>query len=84
MGLKVEELPADYPDATQFKFEKLLADEDKFDIVFCDGPVLREHQRSEWREPKEATRLTLVQLAMGLSHVKEGGTMVILLHMGEM
>jgi 23S rRNA U2552 (ribose-2'-O)-methylase RlmE/FtsJ len=59
MGLKVEELPADYPDASQFKFEKLLADEDKFDIVFCDGQVLREHQRSEWREPKEAARLIL-------------------------
>lgn len=51
-----------------------------FDLVLCDGQVLRTHVRPAHREKREARRLTVAQLAIGLRHVKVGGSMVVLLH----
>ena len=63
-----------------FFTQKRFAPHEKFDLVFCDGQVLRTQLRAQWRERREARRLTLTQLALGLEHIREGGTMVILLH----
>ncbi|KMU83915.1 hypothetical protein CIHG_01699 [Coccidioides immitis H538.4] len=51
-----------------------------FDLVICDGQVLRTHDRAAYREEREARRLTLTQLALGVEHVRHGGTIVALLH----
>ena len=75
----VERIPEDHPDAgnflpRQFKTPQL------FDLVLCDGQVLRTHARAPYRENREARRLTTAQLALGLQHLEPGGTMVMLLH----
>ncbi|KAF1968741.1 hypothetical protein BU23DRAFT_377238, partial [Bimuria novae-zelandiae CBS 107.79] len=53
-----------------------------FDLVMCDGQVFRPnvHQRAAYREKREARRLTVTQLALGLEHLNPGGTFIILLH----
>ncbi|RKK95395.1 hypothetical protein BFJ71_g8418 [Fusarium oxysporum] len=80
MGVTKDDVPLNFPGPYDFLFEKVLGDNEKFDLVFCDGHVLRTHPRAEWREPREATRLTLTQTALGLEHLNNCGTMVILMH----
>ncbi|KAF5677538.1 methyltransferase family [Fusarium heterosporum] len=80
MGLTKDDIPTNFPGPYDFLFANVFDSSEKFDLVFCDGQVLRTHQRAEWREPREAGRLTLTQLALGLEHLNSGGTMVILLH----
>lgn len=75
----IADIPAEHPEARnlvpqQFEPGQL------FDIVLCDGQVLRTHVRAPYREKREARRLSITQLAIGLERVKVGGTMVILLH----
>ncbi|KAK0932462.1 hypothetical protein LTR29_015975 [Friedmanniomyces endolithicus] len=77
----VDTIPAGHPDFANF-LPRELAPNQFFDLVICDGQVLRTnvHARAEYRESREATRLTLTQLALGLDHLTPGGTMVVLLH----
>lgn len=75
----VTEIPEEHADAKNFLRTKIL-NEPSFDLVICDGQVLRTHARAEYREKREARRLTVTQLALGLQHIKQGGTMIILLH----
>jgi 23S rRNA U2552 (ribose-2'-O)-methylase RlmE/FtsJ len=53
-----------------------------FDLVFCDGQVLRTHAqyRDERRERFEARRLTCSQMILALQRIREGGTLIMLLH----
>jgi SAM-dependent methyltransferase len=53
--------------------------EQKFDLVFCDGQVLRTHVRAQGSK-KEAVRLSAAQLIIALRRIKPGGTLVMLLH----
>lgn len=82
MGLSIDDIPTDHPDRDNFIFERHLAPEVCFDLVLCDGQVLRTHadHRAAYRERREATRLTLTQLALGLAHLRPGGTLIALLH----
>ncbi|KAF2718802.1 hypothetical protein K431DRAFT_340411 [Polychaeton citri CBS 116435] len=75
----ITEISAGHPDASEFLQQEFSRD-DLFDLVLCDGQVLRTHLRSPYRESREATRLMVVQLALGLEHINPGGTMVALLH----
>tara|TARA_R110002003_G_scaffold848_2_gene21690 strand:- start:2296 stop:2799 length:504 start_codon:yes stop_codon:yes gene_type:complete len=44
--------PSNHPDALNFRpFTN-----QKFDLIFCDGQVLRMHQRADYREKREAWR----------------------------
>jgi 23S rRNA U2552 (ribose-2'-O)-methylase RlmE/FtsJ len=75
----VTEIPIEHPDTgnmlpQRFKPHQL------FELVLCDGQVLRTHTRAAYREKREARRLTITQLAIGLEHVQSGGTMIVLLH----
>ncbi|KAK4998899.1 hypothetical protein LTR66_001960 [Elasticomyces elasticus] len=72
-------IPEDYPDVRNFPPRELPPGQ-MFDLVICDGQVLRTHARAEYRENREARRLTVTQLALGLGHLKTGGTMIVLLH----
>jgi 23S rRNA U2552 (ribose-2'-O)-methylase RlmE/FtsJ len=78
-GVDINEIPADHPDAGKFKRLRPYKGKE-YDLVFCDGQVLRTHERESYRESCEATRLTNAQLILGLQRIKEGGTFVILLH----
>jgi 23S rRNA U2552 (ribose-2'-O)-methylase RlmE/FtsJ len=51
-----------------------------FDIVFCDGMVLRTQKRESHRESTEVTRLACSQLILALQRIKAGGTLIMLLH----
>ncbi|KAI0187059.1 hypothetical protein EV127DRAFT_370076 [Xylaria flabelliformis] len=77
MGL--DAIPQEHPEAQDF-LTRNLSPEDTFDIVICDGQVLRTHPRPAYRETRETARLMLTQLAIGLEHLKPGGTMLVLLH----
>jgi hypothetical protein len=77
MGVSV--IPAEHVDAGNFLPQQFDPSQ-VFDLVLCDGRVLRTHARASYREKREARRLTIVQLALGLEHVRPGGTMVVLLH----
>ncbi|KAF9776407.1 hypothetical protein IL306_005394 [Fusarium sp. DS 682] len=83
MGVVEEDVPTTFPRPHGLLFKKVFTDEEKFDIAICGGAVVRTHQRQEWREKREANRLTLTQLALSLEHLNPGGTMVILLHKPE-
>lgn len=63
---------------TQRPFEEI-----SFDLVFCDGQVLRTHRRPEYRESIEAVRLTVAQLILALQRLREGGTLIMLCHKAE-
>ncbi|KAI0545788.1 hypothetical protein F4679DRAFT_559816 [Xylaria curta] len=77
MGL--DTIPQEHPEAQEF-LPRHLSPEDTFDIVICDGQVLRTHHRPAYRETREAARLLFTQMAIGLEHLKPGGTMLVLLH----
>ncbi|PKY07467.1 FtsJ-like methyltransferase family protein [Aspergillus campestris IBT 28561] len=77
MGLT--DIPHDHPDAGNF-LPSQFKSKQRFDLALCDGQVLRNHERAAYREHREASRLTLTQLALGLEHIKPGGTMIVLLH----
>lgn len=75
----VDHIPQDHPDANNF-VSRQLNPYQHFGLALCDGQVLRTHERSSYRQKKEARRLTNTQLALSLEHLLPGGTMVVLLH----
>lgn len=77
----VQQIPENHPDASTFTINRPYIS-NTYDLVFCDGQVLRPdvHIRPEYRESKEATRLTLGQLILALQRIKAGGTLIMLLH----
>ncbi|TLS24620.1 hypothetical protein PpBr36_08591 [Pyricularia pennisetigena] len=79
MGCSPDEIPADHPDAAEFSSDRPFADL-KFDLVFCDGQVLPNQERSAYREGGEAARLTASQLVTALQRIRTGGTIVALMH----
>ncbi|XXH01841.1 hypothetical protein Hte_008203 [Hypoxylon texense] len=74
-----EEIPDDHPESGRF-LPRQFKPGQLFDLVLCDGQVLRTHERAPYREKREAKRLTVTQLALGMEHLRPGGTMVVLLH----
>lgn len=75
----VDEVPCTHPGRDSFSLERPFIDQ-RFDIVICDGQVLRTHERPEYREPTEANRLTSSQLILALQRIRPGGTFIMLLH----
>ncbi|KAF4547179.1 Hypothetical protein D9617_54g000130 [Elsinoe fawcettii] len=72
-------IPPEHPDANSF-LPQTLPPEQKFNLIICDGHVLRTHSRASYRGTREASRLIDTQLALGVQHIHPGGTMVVLLH----
>ena len=77
--MDVLEVPSNHPDALDFRFDRPFTDQ-KFDLIFCDGQVLRMHQRANYREKREAWRLLTSQLVVALQRITQNGTVVALLH----
>jgi hypothetical protein len=78
-GTPVPDIPSQHPEAANFITLTPYQDAD-FDIVLCDGQVPRTHRRAEYRQDREALRLTISQLIFGMKQIKTGGTLIILLH----
>ncbi|KXH51172.1 hypothetical protein CNYM01_04502 [Colletotrichum nymphaeae SA-01] len=78
-------IPSDHPEFSKFHTERQLTDENTFNLAFCDGQVLRTHNRADYRDKSmsEARRLDCAQLALSLEHLRPGGTMIMLLHKPE-
>lgn len=74
-------VPPTYPHPELFSLKRPFLDS-KFDLVFCDGQVLRPHERyrEKYREPHETLRLKASQLILALQRIYNGGTLVALLH----
>jgi 23S rRNA U2552 (ribose-2'-O)-methylase RlmE/FtsJ len=72
-------IPSDHPDALNFRFDRPFSDQ-KLDLIFCDGQVLRTHQRADYREKREAWRLLTSQPVVALQRITQDGTVVALLH----
>ncbi|RAO73449.1 uncharacterized protein BHQ10_009461 [Talaromyces amestolkiae] len=77
MGLS--SIPHEHPDAGNF-LPSQFDPRQSFDLIICDGQVLRNHGRADYRERTEASRLCLTQLTIALNHLTPGGTMIVLLH----
>jgi 23S rRNA U2552 (ribose-2'-O)-methylase RlmE/FtsJ len=75
----VDNPPLTHPDHVKFLTERPFL-EHNFNLIFCDGQVLRTHQRAEWRESHEALRLAVSQLILALQRIRKGGTLIMLLH----
>jgi hypothetical protein len=77
----VTDIPEKHPDAGKF-LPRQLEETQLFDLVLCDGHVLRTHApiRAPYCETREPARLKTTQLALGLEHIKPGGTMTVLFH----
>lgn len=75
----VEEVPITHPEYSNFLDDRPYLGQ-TFHLVFCDGQVLRTHQRAEHREQHEALRLTVSQLILALHRIRPGGSLVMLLH----
>ncbi|KAM0241606.1 hypothetical protein ACHAPO_001295 [Fusarium lateritium] len=80
IGITEQDIPDNFPDRDKLILERVFKPDEKYDLVFCDDQILRTHERAEWRERGEATRLTLTQITLGLEHLSVGGTMVVLMH----
>ena len=79
-------IPPDRPDKSEFVVDRRAYKGSSFDLVFCDGQVLRTHAPylgSHRDQTKEATRLTCSQLILALRRIKPGGTLIMLLHKAE-
>jgi hypothetical protein len=71
-------IPKSHPDYSLFLAERPFVDQ-RFQLIFCGGAVLRSHERSEHRQDFERTRLTTSQLILAMQRIIPGGTMVVLL-----
>ncbi|KAM7208562.1 hypothetical protein V8F20_001243 [Naviculisporaceae sp. PSN 640] len=86
MGItSADEIPALHPDKKSFILQPLFADRGpKFDMIFCGGAVVRNHTEHEtfqsYRGGSERTRLLTAQLVIAMNYIREGGTIVALLH----
>ncbi|KAL8658725.1 MAG: hypothetical protein Q9202_007458 [Teloschistes flavicans] len=73
------QIPSTHPDAGKFIKQSPYTNE-TFDIVLCDGQVLRTHDRAAFREKREHWRLHSMELVFGMTRIKTGGTFVMLFH----
>jgi 23S rRNA U2552 (ribose-2'-O)-methylase RlmE/FtsJ len=71
-------IPTSHPDHSLFLTECPFADQ-RFQLIFCGGAILRGHERSEHRQEFERTRLTTSQLILAMQRIIPGGTIVVLL-----
>ena len=85
IGVMASDIPDDHPDRANFSFERMWAGK-LYDLVFCDGQVLRTHAKhiATYREQCEAGRLMCSQLLFAMQRIKPGGTLIMLLHKVEL
>ncbi|CAG8140007.1 unnamed protein product [Penicillium salamii] len=77
--MDMEQIPQSHPDAKNFLPRQFKSNQ-LFELAISDGQVLRIHERAAYRESREARRLIVTQLSLGLQFLRPGGTMILLLH----
>lgn len=85
MGVSQKDIPPAHPEKARFDYSRHFENV-KADLVFCDGNNERNHEslRAEYRKKEmETRRLNVAQLVFALSRIREGGTLVMLLHTPE-
>ena len=71
----VNDIPSGHPNAAKFSTERLF-EWDIFDLVLCDGQVLRTDPTA-WRcKTHEDARLRVSQLIFALKRIKVGGSLI--------
>lgn len=85
MGLAMTDIPSQHPEAKKLVYDHIFPDVDEFDLVFCGGVPTRNHRayQAPYREFVEGRRLAVSQLVVALNHIREGGTIVMLMHRPE-
>lgn len=79
MGFEMADIAMGHPDYDLFRFDRPFFNQ-KYDLILCDGKVLRTHKRQEYREKTEGFRLRFSQLVFALHRIKAGGSFVMLFH----
>jgi hypothetical protein len=74
----IDHIPMTHPEHSHFISERPFLDQ-RFQLIFCGGAVLRTHKRSDHRQDFEPTRLRTSQLILAMQRIIPGGTMVVLL-----
>ncbi|KAG8167306.1 hypothetical protein KVR01_002995 [Diaporthe batatas] len=82
LGFPLDDIPPSHPDAKRF-LKRAIRPRQQFDLVTCEGGVLRTHQIASYREHREAHRLKASQLAIALERAKPGASMIVLMHKAE-
>lgn len=82
LGFSMDDIPSSHPDAKRF-LRRAIRPRQQFDLVTCEGGVLRTHQIASYREHREAHRLKASQLAISLERAKPGASMIVLMHKAE-
>ncbi|OJJ84459.1 uncharacterized protein ASPGLDRAFT_125888, partial [Aspergillus glaucus CBS 516.65] len=74
-----EEIPAGHPDSKKFEICRPYLGK-QYDLVICGGAVGKSHPREWYRNDCEGPRLTVSQLVFAMNRLKNGGSLVLLLH----
>jgi 23S rRNA U2552 (ribose-2'-O)-methylase RlmE/FtsJ len=77
--LGIPNIPPDHPDFSSFSTLRPWYGQ-QFDLIFCDGAVLRTQDRANYRGKMESTRLLTSQLVLAFQRIKPGGTLICRLH----
>lgn len=80
MGVGPDDIPQSHENSAKFLHSQYLEDGHGFDLVICDGAVFRTKEMDLHVLFRESRRLFLAQMALGLGHLRPGGTMIVLLH----
>jgi 23S rRNA U2552 (ribose-2'-O)-methylase RlmE/FtsJ len=75
----VSNISPDHPEASKFSSSRPFEGQE-FDLVFCDGNVLRTQKRETYRDLKERVRLLTSQLVLAMQRIKAGGSLIIRFH----
>lgn len=82
MGTPAKSISVTHADSANFSSHRPFLGEE-LDLIFCGAAVQRTHSRAAYRESRERLRLTASQLVVALQRVREGGSLVVLLHKPE-
>jgi 23S rRNA U2552 (ribose-2'-O)-methylase RlmE/FtsJ len=82
MGTPTTSIAVTHVDLANFSSHRPFLGEE-FDLVFCGAAVQRMQPRAAYRDSRERLRLTTSQLVLALQRVREGGSLVVLLHKPE-
>lgn len=82
MGHPAMTIPNTHPDHARFSSDRPFPNEE-FDLIFCGAAVQRAHDRAEYRESRERLRLVTSQLIVAFQHLRDNGSLVVLMYKPE-
>lgn len=79
IDIPLDSVPANHP-VLRSAIPRRIGLKQKFQLIFCDGSLLRTQQSKRVGDYRERRRLLLAQLSIALQHIRVGGTMIVLLY----